>query len=151
MTCRIIGWVVGGLAALALAGCAGSRSSALGQEEAAGSSAGEVQVTGSVFYLERIGLTPEAVLQVAVVEQGGAKGRTVVGEQTVRGPGQTPLRFSVSVPARRVRPEAHYTVQAWIIDGERLLSSPEPVPVLTQGHPRDDVQVRVRVGVQSAP
>jgi putative lipoprotein len=156
MTCRITGWVVGGLAALVLAGCAGrtpppssapstATTAPEGPQEAAVSPAQEVQVTGSVFYSERIGLTPDAVLQVEVVEEG-AQGPTLVGEQTLRAPGQVPLRFSVSVPAQRVRPEATYTVRARITDGARSFSTPQPVPVLTQGHPSTDVRVRVRVG-----
>ncbi len=155
MTSRIRGWVVGGLAALVLAGCASTppvaseppvaTSPPAGQEEATRTPAQEVRVTGSVFYRERIGLTPEAVLQVEVVEEG-AQGPTVVGEQTVRAPGQVPLAFSVSVPAQRVRPEATYTVRARIVDGTRRFSSPQPVPVLTQGYPSEDVQVLVRVG-----
>ena len=74
-----------------------------------------VQVTGSVFYLERIALTPEAVVQV--------------------------------------HPEASYFIRARITDGERVLSSREPVFVLTQGHPSRDVRVRVSVagGGRSTP
>lgn len=149
MEYRITEWVVGGLAALVLAGCAGSTpqpseatKAPAGLEEAAGSPAQEVRVTGTVFYSERIALTPDAVLLVEVVEDGS----TVVGEQTVSAPGQVPLPFSVTVPAQRVRPEASYTVRARIVDGERRFSTPEPVPVLTQGHPSGDVRVRMRVG-----
>lgn len=146
---RITGWSVGGLAALVLAGCAGNTPepasaprAPAGMEASAGRPARDVVVTGTVFYVERIALSPRALLQVEVVEDG----TTVVGEQTVSAPGQVPLPFSVAVPAQRVRPEASYTVRARIVDGERRYSTPEPVPVLTQGHPSDDVRVRVRVG-----
>jgi putative lipoprotein len=46
----------------------------------------------------------------------------------------------------RIRPEGAYVVRARITDGERTFASTEPVPVLTQGHPSQDVRVRVRIG-----
>jgi putative lipoprotein len=104
------------------------------------------RVTGSVFYLERIALTPEAVVQVEVVEvaqEGGSE--SVLGERTLSSPGQVPIHFSVDVPAERIRPESRYVVRARITDAGRVFTTPEPVPVLTQGHPSQDVRVRVRV------
>jgi putative lipoprotein len=85
---------------------------------------GETQVTGSVFYLEE----------------------SVIGEQTLSSPGQVPIRFSVGVPPERIRPEGSYVVRARITDGGRTFTTPEPVPVLTQGHPSQDVRVRLRMG-----
>lgn len=109
--------------------------------------AGETRVTGSVFYLERIALTPAAVLQVEVVEVAPEGGEaSVLGEQTQSGPGQVPIHFSVGVPAERLRPEGSYGVRARITDGGRRFTTPEPVPVLTQGHPSQDVRVRLRTG-----
>lgn len=148
MEYRITEWMVGGLAALVLVGCAGrtpppatAPKAPEGVEEAA-RPAQEVRVTGTVFYTERIALSPEAVLVVEVVEDGA----TVVGEQTVRAPGQVPLPFSVTVPAQRVRPEASYTVRARVEDGGRRFSTPQPVPVLTQGQPSEGLSVRLRMG-----
>ena len=111
------------------------------------SEAAETRVTGSVFYLERIALSPEAVVQVEVVEvapEGGTA--SVIGAQRLSSPGQVPISFSVGVPAERIRPEGSYAVRARITDGGRTFSTPEPVPVLTQGHPSQDVRVRVRIG-----
>jgi len=107
----------------------------------------KTQVTGSVFYMERIALTPEAVVRVEVVEVASAGGtESVLGEQTLSSPGQVPIGFSVGVPAERIRPEGSYIVRARITDGARTFTTPEPVPVLTQGHPSQDVRVRVRIG-----
>ncbi|HYO54634.1 YbaY family lipoprotein [Archangium sp.] len=133
--------LVGSFAALALAACASTPAPRPTEARA------ETRVTGSVFYRERIALTPDAVLQVEVVEsapQGGTG--PVVGEQTLQSPGQVPIAFSVPVPSERIRPDATYTVRARITDAERVFTTPEPVPVLTQGHPSQDVQVRMRVG-----
>jgi putative lipoprotein len=108
---------------------------------------GETQVTGSVFYLERIALSPEAVVQVEVVEASPEGGKeSVIGTQTLGSPGQVPIHFSVGVPAERIRPEGSYLVRARITDGGRTFTTSEPVPVLTQGHPSQDVRVRVRIG-----
>lgn len=107
----------------------------------------ETRVTGSVFYVERIALSPAAVVQVEVVEvapQGGTE--SVIGAQTLSSPGQVPIPFSVGIPSERIRPEGSFVVRARITDGGRTFTTPEPVPVLTQGHPGQDVRVRVRIG-----
>ena len=108
---------------------------------------GETWVTGSVFYLERIALSPEAVVQVEVVEVAPEGGQgAVLGTWRQSSPGQVPIRFSVGVPTERIRPEGSYAVRASITDGGRTYTTLEPVPVLTQGHPSQDVRVRVRIG-----
>ena len=104
------------------------------------------QVTGSVSYLERVALSPEAVVRVEVVEVGADGAESVVGERTLNSPGQVPIAFSVEVPAGRVRPDGTYRARALITDGGRRFSTTEPVPVLTQGHPRQDVRVWVCSG-----
>jgi putative lipoprotein len=101
------------------------------------------EVTGSVMYRERIALSPEAVLRVEVVEAGS---EAVVAEQTYQNPGQVPLRFSVTVPGERIRPDAAYLLRARITDGARTFSAAQPAPVLTQGAASQDVQVLVRSG-----
>jgi putative lipoprotein len=109
--------------------------------------ASEIQVTGTVHYRERIALTPEAIVQVEVVEltPEGAPGK-IIGEQTLSNPGQVPIRFSVAVPADRIRTDGSYTVRARITDGARTFNTAAPVPVLTQGAQSGDVQVLVRSG-----
>lgn len=151
---RRITVLAGCFAALTLAACATTpepsvdKTPPVEKEEAAASptEAAETRVMGSVFYVERIALTPEAVLQVEVVEvapEGGQE--SVIGEQTLRGPGQVPIPFSVGVPSERIRPEGSYVVRARLTDGGRTFTAPEPVPVLTQGHPSQDVRVRLRL------
>ncbi|MDY7232951.1 YbaY family lipoprotein [Hyalangium rubrum] len=105
------------------------------------------QVTGTVRYRERIALSPEAVVQVEVVEVS-AEGRPgdVVGTQTLRSPGQVPIPFSVDVPSERIRADATYLVRARITDGARTFSTPEPITVLTQGGRTTDVEVLLRSG-----
>jgi putative lipoprotein len=151
---RRIAVLAGCIAALTLAACATSTPPATPApppappptETQAGPQA-ETRVTGSVFYRERIALTPDAVLQVDVVESASPGGtETVVGTQTLQRPGQVPIAFSVAVPADRIRPDATYTLRARLTDGARAYVTPAPIPVLTQGHPSQDVQVLVRIG-----
>jgi putative lipoprotein len=107
----------------------------------------ETLVTGTVRYRERIALTPEAVVQVEVVEvtPEGTAG-AVIGEQTIRSPGQVPIPFSVAIPSERIRAEGSYAVRARITDGGRVFGTAEPVRVLTQGNLSSDVQILVRLG-----
>ncbi|MET0404427.1 MAG: YbaY family lipoprotein [Cystobacter sp.] len=111
------------------------------------------ELSGSVSYRERIALTPEAVVHVEVVREGPGEGQTrVVGEQTIREPGQVPIPFSVTL-SETLDPNATYLVRARITDGELHFVSREPVPVLTQGNPARDVSVRVgsAAGQRQAP
>jgi putative lipoprotein len=145
---RRITVLAGCFAALTLAACATTPEPPVDKEETSARSteeSGETQVTGSVFYLERIALTPEAVVQVEVVALEGGK-ESVIGEQALSSPGQVPIRFSVGVPPERIRPEGSYVVRARITDAGRTFTTSEPVPVLTQGHPSQDVRVRLRIG-----
>jgi putative lipoprotein len=149
---RRIAVLAGCIAALTLAACAASTPPATpapppAPPEAQAGTQAETRVTGSVFYRERIALTPDAVLQVDVVESVSPGGtETVVGTQTIQSPGQVPIAFSVAVPSERIRPDATYTLRARITDGGRAYVTPAPIPVLTQGHPSQDVQVLVRIG-----
>jgi putative lipoprotein len=109
--------------------------------------ASDTQVTGTVRYRERIALSPEAVVVVEVVEvtPEGAQGK-VIGEQTLKNPGQVPITFTVPVPADRIRADGAYTVRARITDGTRTFNTGEPVPVLTQGAASNNVEIIVRSG-----
>ncbi|MDC0712326.1 YbaY family lipoprotein [Stigmatella sp. ncwal1] len=114
---------------------------------AAPAPAPHLQVTGKVLYRERIALTPEAVVKVEVVETGSEKAEGgVIAEQSFAHPGQVPIPFTVDVAPERIRPGASYFLRARILDAGRVYSSPEPIPVLTQGNKSSDVQVRVRLG-----
>ena len=151
---RRIAVLAGCIAALTLAACAASTPPATPAPppappptEAQAGTQAETRVTGSVFYRERIALTPDAVLQVEVVESAAPGGtERVVGTQTIQSPGQVPIAFSVAVPSDRIHPDATYTLRARITDAGRAYVTPAPIPVLTQGHPSQDVQVLVRIG-----
>ncbi|ADO68300.1 YbaY family lipoprotein [Stigmatella aurantiaca] len=154
--------LLGCLAALALSACASkagatrkeapapaasSSPAAEAEAPAAPVPAPPLQVTGKVLYRERIALTPEAVVKVEVVETGSEKAEGgVIAEQSFAHPGQVPIPFTVDVAPERIRPDGSYFLRARILDGGRVYSSTEPIPVLTQGNKSSDVQVRVRLG-----
>lgn len=139
--------IVGCCAALTLAACASTPQPPPPSPEGQMTSGTELQITGTVTYRERVALTPEAVVQVEVVElMPDASTGAVLGEQTLRNPGQVPIHFSVAIPPERVRPEATYVARARITDAGRLFSTPAPLPVLTQGKLSSDVQILVRSG-----
>lgn len=140
--------IIGLSVAVALTACASNQSI---PEPTVNPSAPQAQsameVTGSVVYRERIALSPEAVLQVEVVEAGAEAGtESIVAQQTYAAPGQVPLRFSVTVPGERFRPEGTYLLRARITDGSRTFTAAQATPVLTHGNPSKDVQVLVRSG-----
>ena len=132
-------WV--GSLVFVLSGCATTRTAPPPAAEAAPPPPpARTGVSGSVSYLERMALTPEAVVHVEVVRQGPAP--RVVGEQTLQSPGQVPIAFSLTL-TEPLDTEADYVLRASITDGGRQLSSREAVPVLTRGHPSEGVRVRV--------
>jgi putative lipoprotein len=126
-----------------LSGCASTRATPLPPARTV--------VSGSVSYLERIALTPEAVLHVEVVRrEPGEDMPRVVGEQTLRSPGQVPIAFALTL-TEPFNAEAGYAVRASITDGERLFTSRAAVPVLTWGNPSEDVNVRVNISAGRRP
>jgi putative lipoprotein len=140
--------LAGLLAALTLVACASTAPSTQGgSTDSTSQPDNATQVTGSVMYRERIALTPDAVVQVDVVElqQDGSPG-TVIGQQTIKSPAQVPIPFAVDIHPQRVRAEGSYAVNVRITDGARVFTTAAPVPVLTQGHRSSDVQVLVRSG-----
>ena len=143
-------WV--GSLVFVLSGCATTRTAPPPAAEAAPPPPpARTGVSGSVSYLERMALTPEAVVHVEVVRQGPAEGASrVVGEQTLRTPGQVPIDFTLTL-TEPLDPEADYVLRASITDGARQLSSGEAVPVLTRGHPSEGVRVRVSGSAGRAP
>ena len=77
-------------------------------------------------------LTAAAVAVVTIVDEGaGSAEPLIVGQQ--RGPvqGAGPLPFAVRYDPARIDPERPYLLYASIVDGEAVLQSTAPVPVIT--------------------
>jgi len=107
--------------------------------------AGAATVTGTVLYLERMALPPEAVLEVRVedVSLADAPARTI-GVSTMPNAGQVPIPFSVTYEPADVQPGHSYAVRATIRVGESLwFTTTQMHPVLPNSTQTDAGTIRV--------
>ena len=101
--------------------------------------AGAGTVTGSVYYLERIALPPDAVLEVVVadVSRADAPAKTL-GRTTMEPAGQAPIAFQVHYDDSAVQASHRYAVRATIrVEGRLLYATTQNHPVLTEGSTAD--------------
>ena len=107
----------------------------------------DATLTGTVTYLPRIALPPGAVLAVRLVDasMADAPSRAVAETRVGTDGGQVPLPFSLDYDASEIQPGNRYVVRAEIFDaaGVLLWTTDTAYPVLTNGAPRDDVEIRV--------
>ncbi len=113
------------------------------------------KVTGTVSYRERIALTPDAILEVKLVDVSRADAPAVtIGEQVTQNPGQVPIDFEIEYNTSEIDERLTYAVQARIMEGDRLMFINDTAyHVITQGNPSqvDLVLVVVSVGPPSGP
>ena len=98
------------------------------------------ELIGTVLYLERIALPPDAEISVVAVDPV----EQVLAEQTeVLGERQVPVPFRLDLPAGEHETDQAYALRAEIrVDGRVAFRSSEAVPVPPQGDP---VELRVRM------
>lgn len=110
----------------------------------AGGAAEKASVTGTVMYLQRIALSPEAVIEVKLLDVSRADAPAeTIAEQRITSPGQVPVRFELSYDPRKINPRHTYAVRARITEGDRLrFTSTRSYPVITRGNP-SSVEIRV--------
>ena len=101
-------------------------------------------VTGTVFYLERVALPPGAVLKVQLIDGSIADAPAdVISQETIPITTQVPIPFSLSYDPKRIVPLHSYAVQARIeVDGKLKFINTTSNPVITNGRPTT-VDVRV--------
>lgn len=95
-------------------------------------------LTGTVTYLQRVALTPEAVVQVELQDVSRADAdTTVIAKQIVRPAGkQVPLAFSLDYDTADIQPGHAYAISARITDrGQLAYVTDTKIPVLTGGAP----------------
>lgn len=95
------------------------------------------KVTGSITYLQKITLSPDALVEVQLldVSKQDASGE-VVGEQTIVNPGQVPIRFSVEYDPARITASHTYGIKVRILSGGELQwISTAAYPVITNDNP----------------
>lgn len=110
-------------------------------------SAAATAVTGTVTYLERMALAPDAVITVQLQDVSAADAAaTVLAEQRIVAEGrQVPIAFELPIDPAAIQPANAYSVSARIEDGggKLLFISDTIVPVLTAGAPSANVEVMV--------
>ncbi|WP_228037792.1 YbaY family lipoprotein [Nodosilinea sp. LEGE 06152] len=102
-------------------------------------------VTGTVTYLPRIAMPPNAVLEVSLIDvsRADAPAVTLASQSMVFGDRQVPLPFELVYNPDQIDPRLSYAVQARIlVDGELRFINTSRFAVITQGNPTS-VEVRV--------
>ena len=107
----------------------------------------QATVTGTVTYLQRIALQPDAVVTVRIEDVSKADTMAeVIGEQVIQTDGaQVPIPFEVAYDTDQIEENHSYSLRARIEDGagKLLFTNDTSVPVITRGNPTQDVEVLV--------
>ena len=105
-------------------------------------------VTGTVTYRQRIALSPDAVLEVKLVDISRADAPAVtIGEHVIGKPGQVPIAFEIEYDPADIDERFTYVVQARIMEGDKLaFISDTKYPVITRDQPSQVDLVLVKVG-----
>lgn len=104
-------------------------------------------LTGTVTYMPRIALPPNAVVTVLLEEVSRADApATVVASQTIATEGkQVPIPFELKYDPAEITQRGLYTVRARIMEGEELTwISTQLNPVLSRGNPVTGIEVMVQ-------
>ena len=94
-------------------------------------------VKGTVTYLQRIALAPDAQVRVSLIAPGSRSGREiVVAQQTMGSHGRVPVPFEIRYDPASIIPSSDYVLVAEILIGENVIFKNMPgVPVITKGNP----------------
>ena len=103
-------------------------------------------VTGTVTYRERIALTPEAVVQVQLLDVSIADASAkLVAEQTIKPQHQVPIPFELIYDPAVIDERFTYAVRATIRErGQLMFTTDRSYRVLTRGSPSHVDLVLVR-------
>lgn len=116
-----------------------------------------VTISGSVGYLQRIAMPPDALLTIRVEDLSRADTPALAETSEPFGARQVPISFSLSVPSPAIDARFIYAVRATItVDGELRFATTRRYAVLTRGAPNqvDLVLEEVRpaiAGVSASP
>jgi uncharacterized lipoprotein YbaY/heat shock protein HslJ len=97
------------------------------------------QVSGTVTYRQRIALTPNAVIEVKLLDVSRADAPAVtIAEQMIKPAGrQVPIAFALDYDPGRIDDRGRYIIQARILEsGQVRFINTQPYPVITIGSPK---------------
>ena len=109
---------------------------------------------GTVTYLPRIALPPEATVTVRLedVSRADAPAPTLADTQFQTSGAQVPLPYRLTYDLADINPRHQYVVRAEIRrNGELLWTTDTHIPVLTHGAPSDGVEIRLVQVASSSP
>ncbi len=132
-----------GLLALVVVALAGGCAHTPDGEEPA---SGGATLTGTVTYLQRIALPPDAEVTVTLADVSRADAAAVtLGATTFKTGGkQVPLPYAIGYDPTRVDEKMSYAVSVRInVGGKLAWISDTRTPALTRGAPKDSIEVRV--------
>lgn len=101
-------------------------------------------VTGTVTYMVRSALPPDAVVTVEILDVSLVDApSTVIGQQIIDNPGQVPIAYEVPYDPGDIAENRTYSMSARIADssGALLFISDTFTPVITQGAPTENVEI----------
>jgi uncharacterized lipoprotein YbaY len=101
---------------------------------------GYAQVTGTVTYLPRVALPPNAIIAVSLldVSRMDVAAVTLASQATITGGQQVPIPFTLLYDPEQIDPRFTYAVQARItVDGQLRFITTSQFPVITQGNPTE--------------
>ena len=109
-------------------------------------------LSGTVAYLQRIALTPDAVVEITLQDVSKADAPAeMISTQTIEtGGAQVPIAYALKYDPARIDAKNTYAVRATITEGGQLTwTSTKRYPVLTRGAPIDNVEIIVEPVPQS--
>lgn len=112
-----------------------------------GQQQGLATLQGTVTYLQRIALSPDAIIEVQLQDVSRADAAaTVIASQTIETKGaQVPVPFALQYDPAAINPAARISLQARITEGGKLTwINTTMIPVLTNGAPTDNVEILVQ-------
>jgi putative lipoprotein len=133
MTFRQLLWIFCTLPILNILGCG-----AMSQQE---------KIQGSVTYLERIALPPNAQLEIVLADVSLADAPyQAIAEKKINPTGQVPIQFELNYDPKKIMNHHTYAVMARITDDGRLLFiNDQSYQVITRGRPNTVVMVLKKV------
>lgn len=105
-------------------------------------------VTGTITYRERIALTPDAVVEVKLLDVSRADASSItIGEQIIANPGQVPIAFEIEYDPADIDERFSYAIGVRITEGGELsFINDTRYSVITNGSPTHVDMVLVKVG-----
>lgn len=104
-------------------------------------------VTGTLSYLQRIALPPNAVIEVQLLDVSQAPAKVIAEKKITLGKRQVPIGFELPYETAQVDAKDKYAVTARIlVDGKLLFISDRTYMVLTAGNPSHVEMILKQVG-----